>query len=166
MYLAYLCGKTATLPEPITREEQFLYFLCLNAGGGAVRDVEYVVGTVMDGKLEDWNGYQKTRMSAVLTEGETAFPSSFTTPYYLIPVPAEATALTVTCPGLHAGPQFFNLADGAFTLAKDAGWQTLDGFTYAIDAGAYGFVAINFKNAANGDFTDDYDTSQIVIRFE
>ncbi len=129
-------------------------------------DAVFVVGTVMGGRLEDWNDYQKTRMSAVLTEGTVPFPTSFTTPYYLIPVPPEATALTVECPDLHAGPQFFTLEGEAFTQALDCGWQALGGFTYAIEAGAYDYVGINFKNATNTDFTDTYDTAQISICFQ
>lgn len=167
---SYPAGTEQTVPEEVAAViENHMQHQPKPANGDVdyvVPGVKFVVGTVMDSKLEDWNDYQKNRMSAVLTEGSAPFPTSFKVPYYLIPVPKTATRMAAVCPGLHSGPQFFTEKDGVFTLVNDVGWQTLNGFTYPIEAGKYDYVAINFKNEANGNFTDDYDTGKIAILFK
>lgn len=109
------------------------------------------------------------RMCTVMLSGETPFLQQgwvYDGDVYPVPVPAEATALTVTAPGLIGGVQFYTLADGVYTNTLDTGWQTEDGFTYAIEAGAHDYCIVNFKNSDNSAFfTEDYDTSGVSIQF-
>lgn len=131
----------------------------------------YVAASVFDNQLNQYT-YPSNRMSIVTTEvvADTPFPQSGTVyggSLYLLPVPAGAKVLNVTSPGLIGGPQFFTLADGAYTCLLDAGWQTEGGFQYLFTPDTYDFVALNFKNSGNSAFfTEDYDTSGIAIEFE
>lgn len=110
------------------------------------------------------------RMCTVMLTGETPFPQNgqvYAGDLYPIPVPADATVLKVVSPGLIGGVQFYNLSGGTYTSALDTGWQTEGGFEYTIEAGAYGYCIVNFKNSSNSAFfSEDYDTSGISIDFE
>ena len=136
-----------------------------------VTDVIYVPASVSAGALNRYE-YPSARLSAVLTRvtADTPFPQNGNQglgDLYLIPVPESASVLKVVSPGVIGGPQFFNLADGTYTQALDVGWRTVDGFEYAFTAGAYGYLALNFKDSANASvFTADHDTSGFRIIFE
>ena len=136
-----------------------------------IADVIYVPASVSSAMLNRQE-YPCARLSAVLRRmtADTPFPQNGDLglgDLYLIPVPAEASVLKVVSPGVIGGPQFFNLSGGTYTQALDVGWQTVDGFTYSFEAGAYGYLAINFKDPTNGKvFTADHDTSGFRISFE
>lgn len=112
------------------------------------------------------------RLSCVTTEAtaDTPFPVNGTTDLgdlYLLAVPETASVLNVTSPGFIGGPQFFNLADGTYTRTIDAGWQTLDSFSYTITPGENQYVAINFKKSDASSFVPgDEDTSGFAVEFE
>ena len=134
------------------------------------RGIFFVAATVSGGMINAY-ALPSNRISMVTDEAvaDTPFPQNGNVhdgDVYLIPVPVGMNVLTVESPGLIGGPQFFNLENGVYTCALDAGWRTEDGFTYEFEADAYDFVAINFKNMENSNFyTADYDTSGITAAF-
>lgn len=110
------------------------------------------------------------RMCAAMTVGETPFPKQgavYAGDVYPIPVPADATVLRVTAPGLIGGVQFYTLSNGAYASQLDTGWQAEGGFAYTFEAGIHEYCFVNFKKSDNSAFfTADYDTSGIEIAFE
>lgn len=102
-------------------------------------------------------------MSALMAEGQIPFPSEFETPYYPIPIPKNTNTLEVGCTGLQGRPMFFNLVDEVYTLANDAGWQTVDYFSYQFEPNTYGYFVINFRKEDDSNFTSSYDTSQVMM---
>ena len=138
--------------------------------------VQYLSGSVYTNggvaMVNILNSASTNRFCCVATEvtADTPFPVNGTSPIgdlYLLAVPETAATLKVTSPGYIGGPQFFTLADGAYTRTIDAGWQTVDSFTYAITPGANQFVILNFKKPDNSNFSfDSVDTSGFAIEFE
>ena len=126
-------------------------------------NANYVVGEVVDGELKKYVNIQTNRMSALMAEGQIPFPSEFETPYYPIPIPKNTNTLEVGCTGLQGRPMFFNLVDEVYTLANDAGWQTVDYFSYQFEPNTYGYFVINFRKEDDSNFTSSYDTSQVMM---
>lgn len=84
---------------------------------------------------------------------ETAYP---------IPVPYDATTITVACDGLMWGVAGFTYKDGTYTYNLDPGWKA-SGATVTFAAGSVDYVVFNLKDANNGNIPDSFDTSGIVV---
>lgn len=155
-------GGTVTIPA-VTGDVVIAASAALGLDG-----VIYIPASLSDAGFNRYE-YPSSRMSAAMLSGETPFPQNGDQglgDLYLIPVPAGASVLNVTCAGLIAGPQFFTLSDGTYTRKLDAGWQTADSLCYAFTVDAYDYVGVNFKNSANVAFmTEGYDTSGLRIWF-
>jgi hypothetical protein len=87
---------------------------------------------------------------------ETAYP---------IPVPADATTISVVCDGYMWGVAGFVYADGTYTYNLDPGWKS-SGQTVSLEAGSVDYVVFNLKKTDNSDIPKGTDTSGISIVIE
>ena len=63
--------------------------------------------------------------------------------YYPIPVPADATAVTITNNiGANVGAAFYTYENYAYTRVNDVGWKP-SGTTIEFEAGAYHYLTVN-----------------------
>lgn len=85
---------------------------------------------------------------------------------YFISVPANATKITVSCPGFITGLRFIKYENDEYTTANNLSWLTLDGTEYSFEAGAYSHVAINYKYSDEAKIPTDVDTSNFSIVFD
>lgn len=136
-----------TLEVPV--EPKIVYFL------GAVANES-------DGDISI-NG-NPARSLALYTVGEKACVNSITQEtYYPIPVPADATSVTVECSGLMYGYNGWNLNNDTYTFDVDSGWKN-SGETYTFAAGAAEYATIGFRKSDYTDLTEE-DIAKITITF-
>ena len=109
-----------------------------------------------------------TRISIATLNGDGIAPaisvgSTYVTETaYPIPVPDDATSVTVACDGLMWGVAGFTYKDGTYAYDLDPGWRA-SGATVTFEAGSIDYVVFNLKDANNGNIPDSYDTSGIVV---
>lgn len=87
---------------------------------------------------------------------ETAYP---------IPVPADATTISVVCDGYVWGVAGFAYADGTYTYDLDPGWKP-SGETVSFEAGSVDYVVFNLKKPDGSEIPRETDTSGISIVIE
>lgn len=85
------------------------------------------------------------RSTAVCTAGKKACINGPSGEYYPIPVPADATSVTVVCPGYRFGYNGWNLSDtNEYSYDVDSGWKD-SGATYTFEAGASEYATVGFN---------------------
>ena len=114
-----------------------------------------------------------TRRCFVIGEGERSFRyttnnTSYdeTSNYYPIPVPADATKVTVsiTPNTMYHGESFCVLNNNEYNRLLDPGWK-VGSFTHTIEAGTYQFMSVNCKYN-NGGSTFASEPTELTITFE
>lgn len=114
-----------------------------------------------------------TRRCFVIGEGKRSFRytannTSYdeTSNYYPIPVPADATQVTVsiTPNTMYHGESFCVLNNNEYNRLLDPGWKA-GSFTHTIEAGAYQFMSVNCKyNSGGASFVSE--PTELTITFE
>lgn len=137
--------------------------------GKPLTNVTYRIGTGVDS--ETFEVYENNaRMMVTQSNGVKSYSTSaqlWNEEAYPITVPHNATKLIVTCPGFDWCPMFVNYQDGNYGASYVLGYQNLiGGGELALNAGAYGYMCINFKNSTSSTIPTDTDTSGFSVVFE
>lgn len=138
--------------------------------GKPLENVKYVIGGSVSSGSKGYDVYANApRMTALVTYGVKPLAdvnNVVSEDVYFIEIPADATKITVTCPGFIFGLQFFEYVNDAYNRLADPGWATLGGGSATFEAGAYTHVGINYKNSSNTNIPADTDTSGFSIVFD
>lgn len=105
------------------------------------------------------------RAATLFTTGKKACVNNVSEDvYYPVPVPVDATSVTVICPvGIQFGYNGWKLSDNTYTYTVDSGWKR-PGDTYSFKVGAADYYSIIFHSESLTALTDA-DIAGITITF-
>lgn len=136
--------------------------------GKAVKNVSYRIGAGPSGSEFEAYAHPR-RIMTTMPYGEKPYKNSsvlWGSNAYPIPVPADATSITVVCPGFTYGTSFATYENDTYTIDGGIRWQSTEGGTYSFEAGAYDYVHIAYMNiSGDTDIPKDTDTSGFSIVF-
>ena len=134
-------------------------------------DYEFVTGYVTSYDNNILGASVSNARATVFTQTENEAPVPFredtsTIIGYLIPIPNDATLVTVTTPTTYiSGIGLWNNVNGVIKRTVDAGWGTTAGSnTYDLSGGSYEYLSVNFKHSNNSSLVNT-DTSDWTITF-